>query len=79
MVESLGNIGQVTSKSSEVENISQKYYDTSTRVEALEIEQARLLEMLSNASEIESMIAIFSFLKNWFKQFLNKLPINQNC
>lgn len=58
MVESLGNIGQVTSKSSEVENISQKYYDTSTRVEALEIEQARLLEMLSNASEIESMIAI---------------------
>lgn len=49
---------KVTSKRSYVDNISRKYYDTSARIEALEIQQNRLLEMLAQATEVEDMITI---------------------
>ena len=53
---------KITSKRSYVENISRKYYDTSARIEALEIQQDRLLDMLAQATEIEDMITIESRL-----------------
>ncbi|MBQ7359072.1 MAG: DUF4349 domain-containing protein [Lachnospiraceae bacterium] len=53
---------KITSKRSYVDNISRQYYDTSARIEALEIQQDRLLDMLAAATEIEDMITIESRL-----------------
>lgn len=49
---------KVISKQSYVDNISRKYYDTTAKIEALKIQQDRLLEMLEQAKEIDDMIAI---------------------
>ena len=49
---------KVISKNSYVDNISRQYYDTSARIEALEIQLERLLEMMEQAKEIEDMITI---------------------
>ncbi len=53
---------KITSKSSYVDNISREYYDTSALIEALEIQQERLLEMLEQANDVEDMITIESRL-----------------
>jgi len=53
---------KVVSKNSYVDNISRQYYDTSARIEALKIQQERLLEMMEQAKEIEDMIIIESRL-----------------
>ena len=50
--------GKVTSKSMSVENISSQYHDVQTKIEALEIQQQRLLEMLKSAENVEDMLAI---------------------
>lgn len=49
---------KVISKQSYVDNISRQYYDTSAKIEALKIQQDRLLEMLEQAKEIDDMIAV---------------------
>lgn len=49
---------KVTAKNSHVDNISRQYYDTSARIEALEIQQDRLLDMLEQAKDIDDMISI---------------------
>ena len=59
---SVGEEGKVTSRSVNVENISQTYSDTKTQIEALEIEEKRLLEMMEKADTIEDMIAVESRL-----------------
>ena len=57
-VDSLEEMGQVTGKSVNAENITQQYYETEASVEALEIERDRLLEMMDKAETIEDMIAV---------------------
>ena len=59
---SVGESGKVISRSVNVENISQTYSDTKTQIEALEIEETRLLEMMEKADTIEDMIAVESRL-----------------
>ena len=59
---SVGEAGKVTSRSVSVDNISQAYSDTKTQIEALEIEEKRLLEMMEKAESIEDMIAVESRL-----------------
>ena len=59
---SVGEEGKVINKSVNVENISQTYSDTKTQIEALEIEEKRLLDMMEKADTIEDMIAVESRL-----------------
>lgn len=53
---------KVVSKRSDVQNITQKYNDTNVQIEALKIQEDRLLQMLENAETIQDMLAIESRL-----------------
>ena len=53
-----GNLGNITSKQTSVDNITQKYYDTTAQVEGLEKQLARLQTMLDEATEVYEMIEI---------------------
>lgn len=48
----------VTNTSESVENITLQYADTASRVEALEVEQDRLLELLEKAESLEDILKI---------------------
>lgn len=61
-VEEPNNNSKVTNKTSNVENISQQYYDNGIRIEALNIQEARLLEMLQQADTIQDMLSVESRL-----------------
>lgn len=53
-----GELGNVTSKTQTVDNITQEYYDTTSQVDGLKAEMERLEIMMSQATEIEDMITI---------------------
>lgn len=57
-VNNSSSLGNVISKRSEVENITQTYYDTTARAEGLEIQLNRLKEMLQQAYEVNDMIQL---------------------
>ena len=54
----LDGVGKIVSKSSSVENISQQYYDTTTQIESLRIQERNLLEMMEKCETIEDMITV---------------------
>lgn len=54
----LDGIGKIISKSTSVDNISQKYYDTTAQIEALQIQEKNLLAMLEKCETIEDMITV---------------------
>ncbi|MDE6915843.1 MAG: DUF4349 domain-containing protein, partial [Lachnospiraceae bacterium] len=49
---------KIISKSTSVDNISQKYYDTTAQIEALKIQEKNLLTMLEKCETIEDMITV---------------------
>ncbi len=51
-------LGVVTEKSSNVENITKSYHDTSTRIEALKRQEKRVLKMMDEAKTISEMITV---------------------
>lgn len=57
-VNDYGKLGNIVSKNQTVENITQKYYDTTSQVNGLKEQMARLEGMLEQATEIEDMITI---------------------
>ncbi len=57
-LEAMEGKGQITSKDTEVINITKQYNDNSAHIEALESQQKRLLEMMEKAETIEDMIAV---------------------
>jgi hypothetical protein len=57
-VNEMDGVGKITSKSTSVDNISQKYYDTTSQIEALQIQEQNLLEMLERCETIEDMITV---------------------
>lgn len=57
-MESMEGTGKVRSRSTNVANITQAYNDASARIESLETQQRRLLDMMDKAETIEDMIAI---------------------
>ena len=57
-ISELNDSSKVIKKSTSIENISQQYYDNKTRIDALEIQEERLLGMLEEATHIDDMIAI---------------------
>ena len=54
----LDGVGKIISKSTSVDNISQKYYDTTAQIEALQIQEKNLLAMLEKCESIEDMITV---------------------
>ena len=52
------SIGKTTSFSTRVENITKQYNDVSVQLEALKMEEDKLLAMMEQATEISDMIAI---------------------
>ena len=50
--------GKITSRSQGVDNISRRYNDNSIEIEAVEKQQARLLEMMDAAETVEEMILV---------------------
>lgn len=54
----VGEEANVTSTSETTENVTLQYVSTKSRVEALETEQKRLLELLENAESMEDLLTI---------------------
>lgn len=57
-LDSLSDVGTVTSRTSSADNISQTYSETEARVKSLEIQKKRLEEMLKDAGDIDEMLQI---------------------
>lgn len=72
----LDGIGKITSKSTSVENISQAYYDTTTQIEALQIQEKNLLSMLEQCETIEDMLTVQERLTQ-VQYELNRLQTNK--
>lgn len=53
-----GEIGNVTSESRSADNITSQYTDTEARLASLEVQEERLLAMMEEATDIESLIAL---------------------
>ena len=61
-LEQIGENAVVTSTREETENVTLQYVSTKSRVEALETEQKRLLELLEEAGNMEDLLTIESRL-----------------
>ena len=75
-VSAMDGIGKITSKSTSIDNISQQYYDTTTQIEALKIQEKNLLEMLEQCSTIEEMITVQDKLTS-VQYDINRLQTNK--
>lgn len=53
-----GTVGNVISKNRYAENITSQYTDTASRLESLRVQEERLLAMMEETTEIESLIAL---------------------
>jgi len=54
----LGNLGNVVRQSSNAQNISSQFFDSQSRLTSLEIQEERLLDMLSKSDDITDLIAL---------------------
>lgn len=72
----LDGVGKIISKSTSVDNISQKYYDTTAQIEALQIQEKNLLAMLEKCETIEDMITVEQRLSE-VQYELNTLQTNR--
>jgi hypothetical protein len=75
-INELDGVGKITSKSTSVDNISQEYYDTTSQIEALQIQEQNLLEMLEKCETIEDMITVEDRLSE-VRYELNNLQTNK--
>lgn len=57
-VEVVKELGNVTHKNESVEDVTLRYVDVESRKKSLETEQERLMELLSNAENMEDLLAI---------------------
>lgn len=61
-IEVVGGLGNVTYKNESVEDVTLQYVDVESHKKALETEQARLLELLEQADNLEDLLTIESRL-----------------
>lgn len=54
----LDGVGKIISRSTSVDNITQRYYDTTSQIEALKIQEKNLLDMMEKCETIEDMITV---------------------
>ena len=64
MTGALSDVGNVTYLSSNAENITARYTDTESQLNALNIQEERLLDILSKAETVEDMIELESRLSD---------------
>ncbi len=72
----LDGVGKIVSKSTSVDNISQEYYDTATQIEAFQIQERNLLDMLEKCETIEDMLTVQERLTQ-VQYELNRLQTNR--
>lgn len=53
-----GEIGNVTAENRNAENVTSQYMDTEARLQSLEVQEERLLAMMKETDDIESLIAL---------------------
>ena len=53
-----GTIGNVTNLNRSAENITSRYTDTEARIESLKVQEERLLAMMEESGDLESLIAL---------------------
>ena len=53
-----GGIGNVTSESRSAENITSQYTDIEARIQSLEVQEERLLAMMEEATDIETLVTL---------------------
>jgi len=58
MTDNLKNLGNVTHTSNDAMNITTQFYDTQSRLNSLNIQEERLLDMLSKAEDVPDLIMI---------------------
>ena len=62
LINSLGDLGDVRSKESSVENVSQEYKDAGVRMEILQAKEKAYVKMLEKSSNTQEMLQIESYL-----------------
>lgn len=75
IVNSLGDLGVISSKSENIEDVTLSYYDQDSQKKALEVEQERLMEILESAETMDQIIALESRLSDVRYQ-INSLGTN---
>ena len=75
-VSALDGVGKITSKSTSIDNISQQYYDTTTQIDALKIQEKNLLAMMEQCDTIEDMLTVQERLTT-VQYELNRLQTNK--
>ncbi len=60
----LAEIGNITNRSESISDITDNYMDTERRLETLQVQEERLLELLKGATDLEAMITIEKELSN---------------
>ena len=71
-----GEQAKITNRSVNVQNISRQYSETATTIESYEIQEARLLEMMKEATRVSDMLEIenrLSEVQRSLKQYKNTL------
>ncbi|MCR4690011.1 MAG: DUF4349 domain-containing protein [Lachnospiraceae bacterium] len=58
LVEDVGENGNVTNKSESAEDVTLNYVDNQSRKEALEVEMDRLMEILKQAEDVDTIVAL---------------------
>lgn len=58
LMSTLSNLGNVPYTHTYTDNVTSQYYDTAARLEALETQEARLLDMMEMAETVEDIITI---------------------
>ena len=61
---SVGGLCNVLSQSESMDDITDSYYDSQARLDSLEIQEERLLELLAQATSLEDMITLESALSD---------------
>ena len=75
-VSALDGVGKITSKSTSIDNISQQYYDTTTQIDALKIQEKNLLALMEQCDTIEDMLTVQERLTT-VQYELNRLQTNK--
>lgn len=57
-MDSLSDLGNVTYRNTQADNITTQYYDTQSRLDAYQVEYDRLMDMLAKAETVEDMLSI---------------------
>lgn len=60
----VGNLGKITSSSTQGENITSQYYDTDAHLKSLKVQEDRLLELLKKSGSLKDILEIENQLSN---------------